>query len=89
MEYFDDKNETYAACDDLRHVANNLFAVGLDIPAEAIKHCAGRIRECMDRIDKQQWEDSQRQFQAAQQSSVNVLNAVLGGIEIGKRENQS
>lgn len=85
MSYYDDRDEIYDTCEALQQVASNLFAVGLDVPATAIRVHVVRIRERMDRIDEQQLADLHRGLEVAQQSSVNVLNAVLSGIEIGKR----
>lgn len=68
----------------LYKISDSLYTVGLDRAADSINQLSltilKEIKTLINAIDR----DQDMQYKQAQQSSTNVLNAALAGIEIAK-----
>jgi hypothetical protein len=61
--------------------------LGMELMAEKMFEAATVLRLCADNIQKQYAEETNDRLQQAQQSSVNVLQAALAGVQLGKNSN--
>ena len=70
----------------IRSIATNLYNVGLDKLAAKLDQISSTIFTATQNLNDAISKDESEQFKQAQQSSINVLNATLAGIEIGKHK---
>ena len=86
-EYLDAMSESRKdlvnACCELNHLVRSLYGVGNTFLAGRIEKVAESIEMASKRIDSAQRKESNRLFEQAEQSSLNVLHATLAGIDIG------
>lgn len=69
----------------ISRISNTLFAVGLDRVANNLAELSITIDAEIKNLTDAFYMEQTKQFEQAQQSSLNVLNAAMAGIEIGSK----
>lgn len=67
-------------------ISNTLFEVGLDRVANNLAELSITIETEIKNLTDAFYKEQTRQYEQAQQSSLNVLNAAIAGIEIGNKK---
>ena len=71
---------------DLELLSASFFATGNPIVGKKLYAIAQSLIESCENINEASNSESYDRFRTAQKSSANVLRALIGGIEIGKKE---
>lgn len=88
MEFREAENETVGARNYLMSLADAFMETGNFTVAKRLAKLCGDLDRSIDKMGKLFNEQIDEAYKNAQQSSVNMLNGVLAGIELGKRENK-
>lgn len=73
---------------ELQDLAASFAHTGNSKVAQSLEYYAKTLVGARNEIHRKQIAESNERFQQVQQGSANVLNAILGGIELGKKEMQ-